>query len=40
VTFQHDFHWNEEGHAAAAEAISEFLTARTATRLLAAVKPE
>ncbi len=40
VTFQHDFHWNEEGHEAAAEAISEFLTARTATRLLAAVKAE
>jgi hypothetical protein len=40
VTFQHDFHWNEEGHAAAAEAISAFLTARTATRLLAAVKAE
>jgi hypothetical protein len=40
VTFQHDFHWNEEGHEAAAQAISEFLTARTATRLLAAVKAE
>ena len=40
VTFQHDFHWNEEGHAAAAEAIAEFLTARTATRLLAVVRPE
>jgi hypothetical protein len=40
VTFQHDFHWNEEGHDAAAEVISEFLTARTATRLLAAAKAQ
>jgi hypothetical protein len=33
LTFLHDFHWNEGGHAVAAEAISSFILARDAERV-------